>query len=170
MTRATHHAHTTSRISSATAFRGLPTAIDSGMNNRATTATIVASVALAITRMRRALTGDARTPGALRHRAVEHLDHVEHRQLRPARPEPGFDLQHAAGVRADDRTRAGCEDRVDLAAEEPVRVLGLREVVRARAAAADVRVGHLDELEAVHARQEVARLLADPLRVREMTG
>src|SRR5688572_13445864 len=152
MTRATHHTHTTSRISSATALSGWPTAIESGMNSNASTATIVASVALAITRMRRGLTNDAWSESSFsRHRAVEHFDHVKHRQLRPARSEPRFDLQHAAGVRADDGARAGREDRVDLALEQPVRVLGLREVVRARAAAAHVRVDHLDELEAVHA-------------------
>src|SRR5258706_13381946 len=170
MTRATHHTHTTRRASSTIAFCGLPTAIDNGMKSSAPTATIVATVALPITRMRRAFMTDADMSDALGHRAVEDLDHVQDRQLGSACAKSGLDLQHAARVRADDGARARRDDRIELPSEEPVRVLGLCEVVGAGAAAAHVRVGHLEQLEAVNTRQEVARLLSDALRVRKMTG
>src|SRR5258705_4149597 len=156
MTRATHHTHTTRRASSTIAFCGLPTAIDSGMNSSAPTATIVATVALPMTRSLRAFTTGAGKSDALGHRAVEHLDHVKDRELGPARAKAGLDLQHAARIRADDRAGARREDRVDLPGQEPVRVLGLREVVRARAAAAHIRVGHLEQFEAVNARQKAS--------------
>src|SRR6202158_4716702 len=169
MTRATHHTHTTSSAASTNAFSGWPTAIESGMKRSAPTATMVATVALAITSRRRALI-ELRTCGASRQRAVEHLDHMEDREPRSARAKTGLDLQQAARVRADDRVRARREDRVDLAGQQPIGVLGLREVVRARAPAADVGVGHLEQLQAVHTCQQVARLLANALRVRQVAG
>ena len=79
MTRATHHTHRTSTTTSTIALCGLPTAIDSGMNSSAPTATIVATVALPMTRTLRAFTTDAGMGDALGHRAVEYLDHVEDR-------------------------------------------------------------------------------------------
>jgi len=45
---------------------------------------------------------------------------------------------------------------------------GLERAVEARRAAADVRVPHLDQLDARHGPDEVTRLLANALGVREM--
>src|SRR5258705_12835386 len=99
MTRATHHTHSTSNAASTIAFCGLPTPSEGGMNSSAPTATIVATVALPMTRRVRAFTTGAGNSDALGHLAVQHLDHVKDRELEPARAKPRLDLQHAARIR-----------------------------------------------------------------------
>ncbi len=64
--------------------------------------------------------------------------------------------------------RLGGEDVLRLAVAELARRVRLREVVDARRAAADRLLGRLGTLEAGDRVQQLARLDADPLRVREV--
>src|SRR2546428_2093640 len=169
MTRATNQTETTSNTASTRALCGCPTTSERGISRSEATATIVATIDAAIVPARRVVTG-SRSGVALRHRAVEHLDHMQHGSRAAALLETALDLEHASGIGADDGVRSGRDDRVDLAGEQRVRELGLLQVVRAGAAAAHIRLGHLDELQAFDPAKQRARRQVDALRVREVAG
>lgn len=75
------------------------------------------------------------------------------------------DLQHAAGVAGGDDGRAGALDVLQLAVEQFTRLLGLRDVVDARTAAAPGALGQLGDLQAGDPAQHFARLCGDLLAV-----
>src|SRR5262245_19925561 len=80
------------------------------------------------------------------------------------------DLEQAARVRRRDYLGAGLGDPRDLPLQELARHLGLEQIVDAGAAAAEIAVAELHELEPGDAREELARLLAHALAVGEMAG
>ncbi len=87
-----------------------------------------------------------------------------------ARAQSLGDLEQAARVTRRHYTRARLDDVGHLAFEQPVGHLRLEHVVDAGAAAAEVALGQLDEREARDAPEQLARLVADPLAVRQMAG
>src|SRR2546423_9432647 len=90
---------------------------------------------------------------------------------RPARAaERRAHLEQAARIRARVDLGLGREDVRGLALAERARRLRLDEVVDAGAAAADLLLGRLDELEAGDRAKQLARLGADALGVREVAG
>src|SRR3989442_4623540 len=92
------------------------------------------------------------------------------RHVQPAPPTPPGDREEATRVRRRAPPRAGLDDARELAFEQLARHAGLEEIVDARAAAAEVAVGKLDEPEPGDPVQKLARLLPDPLAVDQVTG
>src|SRR5918996_136339 len=89
---------------------------------------------------------------------------------RVALPEPPRNLKEAPGIPRRHDARAGRENRGDLALEELAGHRRLEKIVDAGAAAAEVALGELDQTQARDAPQELARLPADVLAMREVTG
>src|SRR6266851_5288520 len=87
---------------------------------------------------------------------------------RASRAESGFKLHLAARVGGDDELRAGARHVVQLLVEDASGHRRLERAVQTRGAAADVGVLHLDELDTRYRPNEVARLCADSLSVREV--
>src|SRR6266851_18325 len=103
-------------------------------------------------------------------RSRQQLYGMNERHVQTALPTPPGDLEEAARVRRRDHPRAGLDDARELAFEQLARHAGLEEIVDARAAAAEVAVGKLDEPEPGDPAQKLARLLPDPLAVDQVTG
>ena len=82
----------------------------------------------------------------------------------------GRDLQHAAWIAADDNIRRRSEDLSHLVPLQLARDLGMREVIDAGAPAATLGILDVDKNHALDRPQERARLRADPLAVRKVTG
>src|SRR5216683_5413809 len=87
---------------------------------------------------------------------------------RALRPESRFQLHLTPWIGGHDHLRARAGDVLELLAQNPRRHRGLQRAVKTRSAAADVWVPHLDQLDAGDGTDEVARLLADALRMREV--
>ena len=85
-------------------------------------------------------------------------------------PEQPLDLQRAAGVRGGSSSGRRAQARGHLALADLVRALRLDEVVDAGAAAALLAIRNVHHLQPGDAPQESARLAADALAVREVTG
>src|SRR5215213_3572731 len=79
-------------------------------------------------------------------------------------------LEHAAGVGGDDHLRTGLQDVVRLALAELGRGLGLDHVVDTRRSAANLGLSDLLYVHPWYLLEGLARLLADPLRVRQVAG
>jgi len=77
-------------------------------------------------------------------------------------------LHPAARVGGDHELRARGQNRGGLALGELARRLGVEQVVRASAPAADFGLGQLSQLDAGDAAQEPAGLVADALCVRQV--
>src|SRR6266446_200231 len=103
-------------------------------------------------------------------RSRQQLYGMNERHVQTALSTPPGDLEEAARVRRRDHPRAGLDDTRELAFEQLARHAGLEEIVDARAAAAEVAVGKLDEPELGDPAQKLARLLPDPLAVDQVTG
>src|SRR6185503_15404881 len=103
-------------------------------------------------------------------RGVQQLDWMDDRPClllpRGARP----DLENAARVRGRHDIRLDGRDVAGLAIAKLLRGIGLDQVVDPCAAAADLLFRKRHELEPWDRSQQIARRLADALRVREMTG
>src|SRR5262249_49066583 len=80
------------------------------------------------------------------------------------------DLERAARVGAGEEVRPDREDVVHLSGADLLGALRLDQVVDAGASAALISVGNLEQLEPRDAVEEPARLLPDPLGVRQMAG
>jgi len=80
----------------------------------------------------------------------------------------GAELEEAAGVGGDDDFGFDRSDVFHFVVEQFERGFGLRDVVDACGAAADVGVWELDEFEAGDLFQEIARGVADLLSVKQV--
>src|SRR4051794_29563432 len=77
-------------------------------------------------------------------------------------------LQHAARIRGCDDLRTGRIHSGDFLLEQCRRHLGMKDVVDAGAAAAEVREWHLTKRKAGYGPEELTRLHTDLLAVREV--
>src|SRR3954452_21727957 len=103
-------------------------------------------------------------------RLVEKLHRVQHGHPVPEPFAVGRYLDRAAGVRRGHDLGAGVEQVARLSAAEVGGGVRLHEVVDAGRAAAHLPLRRVDELELRDHPQQVARLRADALRVRQMAG
>ena len=103
-------------------------------------------------------------------RRVDELDRVERRQRAAGSTQRSRHLHEAAWVAARVGVRLGFQDTCGFPIAEVGSGLGLDDVVDPGAAAADLLLRRLDELESRDRAQELTRLGADSLCVREMTG
>src|SRR5438270_7122632 len=93
---------------------------------------------------------------------------MQYGKIMAAESQRRTDLQDAAWISGCHHFGAARHHRVGLALAEPPRHLRLGEVVSAGAAAAELAVGELDELETSHRAQQRTRLAAYTLTVREV--
>src|SRR6266567_275202 len=101
---------------------------------------------------------------------VQDLYDVLDRRAAPPFPQARLQLNYASGIGADNHIRAGFVGGLGLFGHETARQLWLGDVVDAGAAAAAVAVFHLHQPQAGDGSQESARLLANPLPVRQVAG
>src|SRR6267142_1290769 len=80
------------------------------------------------------------------------------------------ELDQAAGVSSGDHVRPERGDVPHLPRAEIARRVRLDEVVDARAPAADLLFGRAQHLESWNGSQQITRLRADALRMRQMAG
>src|SRR5258706_11884550 len=95
---------------------------------------------------------------------------MQHLDARIMCAEATGDLEQAAGIARRHDPCARLEDARDFEVEEPACHRGLEHVVDTGAAAAQITVSQLDEREAWDATEQLARLSANPLTVRKVTG
>src|SRR2546428_14163217 len=95
-------------------------------------------------------------------RPRQQLYGMNERPVQTALPTPPGDLEEATRVRRRDHPRAGLDDARELAFEQLAPHAGLEEIVEARAAAAEVAVGKLDEPGPGDPAQTLGRPLTDP--------
>jgi len=100
---------------------------------------------------------------------VQQLNHVLDLHIEAAGLDPGAKLQHAAHVGGGDDVGPGTGDVVHFAFENLHREVVLQDVVGAGAAATEVSVGHLDELES-QGFEELPGRGTDLLAMREVAG
>ena len=71
---------------------------------------------------------------------------MEHLNARACFLKAGAKLQDAAGIGGDNDLRAGFQDVFDLSLLQPPGHFRLGQIVTARAAAADIRLGQFDKI------------------------
>src|SRR6266508_2068360 len=103
-------------------------------------------------------------------RPVEQIHEVDDGNRGTRGVQSGGDLHLTTGIRGDEQLRAAAHDVADLALEERRGQLGLRDVVRARAATAPARFRQRHKLEPGDGLQKSARLLAHALAVQQVAG
>ena len=106
----------------------------------------------------------------IRERPPQEIGDVKHLHARASMLKTGAKLQDAAGIGGDDDLRAGFQDVFDLAPLQPPGHLRFGQIVTARAAATDIRLGHFDKICSRDGFDQEAWLLGDPLRMRQVTG
>ena len=116
----------------------------------------------------RTVAGDSATRPAVG--PVEQVDRVGDLDRAAALLDLAGDLEDAADVAGGDDLGAGGRDVVHLAAAEPLRHLGLGEVVGPRRAAADLALLERDQLQAGDHPEQLPGLAADLLAVAEVAG
>ena len=95
---------------------------------------------------------------------------MDDRRLEPAEAGAGAQLHHAAGVAGGNNVGLGRGDVFHFAFEDAARHLLVGDVVDAGSAAAEVGVGDGRQFQAGNLLQQVARLLANLLRVQQVAG
>src|SRR5215211_7705442 len=113
---------------------------------------------------------EQRLDGLAAQRGVEDLHRVGRRNAVAGLLEGGLDLEDAAGVGGNEHLRTGCQNIHRLALAELGCGLGLDHVVDTGGTAADLGLLYLPDLDARYPFQDLARLLADALRVPEVAG
>src|SRR5207247_9744410 len=101
-------------------------------------------------------------------RLVEQIEQVHDANVRPGVAEPALDLHEAARVRRDDGVRAGALDVRHLALQDRAGELRLRDVIRAGAAAAPVRLLERDHVQPGDRGKKGAWLRADLLTMQQV--
>src|SRR6059036_2872225 len=104
------------------------------------------------------------------HRSRQQLYGMNERHVQTALATPSGDLQEASGVRGRHDLRPRLDNTSDLELEQLAGHAGLEQVVDAGAAAAEVAVGELHELEPRDPPEQLARLLPHPLTVSQVAG
>src|SRR5213594_3369804 len=89
-------------------------------------------------------------------RSRQQLYGMNERHVQTALPTPPGDLEEATRVRRRDHPRAALDDTRELASEQFARHAGFEEIVDARAAAAELAVGKLDQPEPGDPAQKLA--------------
>src|SRR5262249_14848592 len=100
----------------------------------------------------------------------QRIHRMRYPQIRSLPPQITANLEQTPNIPTEDRPHVGCQDICDLAMSQALSHLALAQVITTRSAAADLRLVERHQLQARNHLQQLARLLADLLRVTEMAS